>query len=294
MEKRIRFKRGKQKLIIEDAKRRTGTWKELSSILNCNESYLKNELRNEKNTLSDKMYESMCKIASKRCDIFILEKLDKNWGRKKGTRLSPRTKPLDVKRIEPSEKLAEIIGIMLGDGNVYRKQYAVRVCGHIRNDETYLMSTVKKLFRDVFGVELKGYRHEKMNELILYTYSKFVVKNLEEYGIESGNKKINGCRIPEWILRDEKCITACVRGLFDTDGCVFKRNGKLKIELYSGIGPLRESFLAAMKKLGFDKEWKRSDRDVKTYGLYSERDVKRFINIVNFNNPKHIRKASMV
>lgn len=282
---------GKQKEMIELAKRRAGTWKELSSALGHNECYLKNELGNEKRIMSEGVYDRLCRLLGRSYDDSIEERLDENWGRRKGARMSPRTKVKEVGKVEASGKLAEIVGIMLGDGNIYRKQYAVRVCGHINDDRDYLIGHVKSVFMEVFNVEMKEYYHKSVNELILYVYSKFVASNLKNYGMVDGNKKSKGSRIPSWILENEDYTKNCLRGLFDTDGCVFTSKGKVKIEFYSAIEPLQESFTVAMQKMGFKKKWSKSKGSVKTYGLYSADDVRRFINTIGFNNPKHKAKC---
>jgi len=46
--------------------------------------------------------------------------------------------------------------------------------------------------------------------------------------------------------------------------------------------------------LGFGKEWTKSHGNVMRYGLYSSRDVNKYINIIGFNNPNHIRKCALV
>ena len=290
MDRRIKLKRNRQKKLIEIAKNKAGTWKDLSILTNSNEHYLRSELRREKRTLPESLYKKLCDIVGYNNDHFITDKLDSGWGRLKGAKLSPRTKPKKISIIEPSEELAEIIGIMLGDGNMYKKQYAVRVCGDKEEDKEYLLVHVKNMFEKVFGIETKEYYHPSQREIILYVYSKHVALNLEHYGLKPGNKKINKLAIPEWILENKNYIIPCVRGLMDTDGTVFAKNKNLKIELSSGIPPLQKSFVKAMKILGFNKKWTKSHGDVKRYGLYSNDDIKRFINIINFNNPKHKRK----
>lgn len=290
--KRVRMEKGKQKEMIERAKDVVGDWERLSKITGANKSYLRYYLRKEVRTLPQPLYSKLRKIAGVKYDRFIVEFLDHNWGMLKGARMSPLTKPKNVSLVRPSIELAEIIGIMLGDGNIYKNQYAVRVCGNAKDDKDYLREHVKKLFFAVFAVTPKEYHLEAHNELILYIYSKFVAHNLMHYGLVSGNKKKNNARIPQWIMNDEDYIRACVRGLFDTDGTVFTQRGNLKIELASGIPGLQKTFHKSMIKIGFHKGWsKPNSRDVRRYGLYSKRDVDKFINYIGFNNIKHKNKC---
>ncbi len=290
--RRVRMKKGRQKEIIEKAKDIVGDWKELSKLTGTNKSYLRDHLRKEIRTLPQPLYNKLRKIVGAKHDKFILEVLNHNWGMLKGAKMSPRTKPKNVSLIKPSIELAEIMGIMLGDGNIYKKQYAVRVCGNAKDDRVYLREHVKKLFDAIFGVTPKEYHHVTQNEIILYIYSKFVAHNLMHYGLISGNKKKNNAKIPQWIMGNEEYIRACIRGLFDTDGTVFKQRGNLKIELASGIPGLQKTFQKLMKKAGFHKSWSRpNSRGVSRYGLYSKKDVDKFINDIGFNNIKHKNKC---
>ena len=43
--------------------------------------------------------------------------------------------------------------------------------------------------------------------------------------------------------------------------------------------------------LSFKKTWTNPNKRAQTYGLYSQKDTKKFINTIGFNNPKHIQKC---
>ena len=84
---RIVLKKGKQKELIEFAKNNL-TWNELGKRLNLNSVYLRNELRNEKRYLSEKTYFKLLEIVGKNYNSFIMKRLDNNWGRAKGGKMS--------------------------------------------------------------------------------------------------------------------------------------------------------------------------------------------------------------
>ena len=290
--KRIRLLKGKQREMIESSKEKLGCWEELSRFLGVGMHYVRYDLRNEKRTLPKHVFMKMNKNLNYSYSKFIIEELSSNWGQVKGSLSSPRTNPIKVEKVGKSERLAEIIGIMLGDGNLYGKQYAVRVCGHVIDDKEYLIKHVKDLFKSVFKINLREYYHTKQNELILYTYSKFVFKNLVDYGLVSGNKKLNNVRIPNWIMNNKEFAKACVRGLMDTDGSVFYHKNSVKIELSSGIPNLHDSFEKSMRSLGFNKRWSQENTNgVRRYGLYSKSDIEKYINNIGFNNMKHLQKC---
>ena len=81
----------------------------------------------------------------------------KNWGQIKGGKLSSgTTKTITIP--PKNEKLAELVGILLGDGNIHvykgkkSTSYAVRIAGDSNKDKKYLIDYVKPLCDSLFDV----------------------------------------------------------------------------------------------------------------------------------------------
>jgi len=109
---RVKLKKGYQEKLILLAKfKRNLTWKKLAEEIGIVENYLKNEIKNEKRTVSLDTYNNLKKIAEVNFDKYIIEKLDNNWGKSKGGLNSGEAKLLLKK---PSLELAELVGIILG------------------------------------------------------------------------------------------------------------------------------------------------------------------------------------
>ena len=113
---RIVLQKGKQKELIESAKKGR-TWKTLAEEINHCPGYVIGELKNEKRYLSEEDYEALCKIAGNNFNKFVIDKLNDNWGQFKGGSSSSGNTKKFIEPIE-SEKLAELFGIILGDGHV--------------------------------------------------------------------------------------------------------------------------------------------------------------------------------
>lgn len=295
MEYRIKLKRSKQKELIERVKRERGfTWKEFSKALGCGEIYLLNELRNEKRTLSHSMYRKICRIGKLNFDSFIESRLDPFWGRSKGGKLVKNRKNLFSKvnpeiLCKPSKELAEIIGIMIGDGSLYSSggDYQVRVTGNVKDEVPYISGHVKKIFEKTFGLKMTV-KSDK-SSIRVYNQTKSLVFTLNRYGIPAGDKMSNGIQIPSWINSNETFLKSCLRGIFDTDGCVYPKN---KNRLYptiwfSSASPsIRSSISGACEKLGFNlSKWKDGRNDA---CIDRKEDVLRFFTEIKFNNPKHL------
>lgn len=293
---RIKLRRGFQKRLVFLAKPNL-TWKMLAQKIGVNECYLKNELKNEKIFLSDKVYSSLCTIANVNYDQHILEKLDENWGRAKGGRKAKRKKRKARLLVEnPSTELAELIGIVLGDGNLWVKKegyYYIRICGDSEKDRDYLINYVNPLFESLFKMKLYIRKHNKSKELFLVKGSKDVVFTLNHFGVPSGDKKRNNIKIPCWILDSKEYTKACIRGLIDTDGSVFPITGRNYPYIWfsSNIPNLRKSFEIAMKNLGFKlSKWNfRKGHAAETY-IANKIMIERFFKEICFSNKKHLKK----
>lgn len=291
---RIRLKEGKQKELILKAKR-DKTWKEISKILIINEQYLYRELRNEKGLLSESIYNRLCDLAKEDFDKFIIEKLDDNWGRSKGG-LNSIGSTKKLPEIKFNDKLAEFVGAVLGDGHVQFNEekgvYHIRIAGDLVKDKeyhTYLRNLVKKIF-NLKAVEQKM---PKNNERFLDVYSKNLVKLFISMGINSGNKIKNQSTIPEWVWGDKKFVRACVRGLIDTDGSIFRMSRRdshlLRISFTNYNQKLLEDTRNALIELGFHPSKIISE---KQFFISRKEDISKYLKEISFSNRKHSERLN--
>jgi len=292
---RIKLKKRYQRKLILLAKEKGNlNWRKLSKELNLAENYLKNELKKEKRTLSEKSYKKLCKISKVNFDNYIKEKLDNNWGRSKGGLTFSNPKLL-IKN--PSEELAELVGIILGDGNIWSKTgyHYVKICGDSEKDKEYLLAYVKPLFEKLFRQKMHFHYHKKCKELFLSKGSRDIVLTLKYFGLKPGNKKKNNIEIPKWIFKSNKYLRACIRGLIDTDGSLCPITGRdyHYIWFSSNIENLRKSFDLAMKKLGF-KTSKWNIRENRTPDVYigGKEMIKKYTETINFKNKRHLSKLN--
>jgi hypothetical protein len=292
---RIVLKKGKQKKLIEFAKR-DFAWKELGEKLGICSGYLRNELRHEKRYLSRNIYDKLCKLANVNLDEFIIKRLRDNWGRVKGGNSSlGNTK--NFKEPLESEKLAELFGVIIGDGHVNKLEigkkircYSIVIAGDSRNDKDYMSNYLPSLFFKLFGE--RGSLAYSSDKNVMYTkvFGKRIIEFIENKGILSGNKKNNMQSIPKWIMRNDKYLRACLRGLIDTDGCIYyisKKNRNLRISFTSYIPKLlndvRESFI----KLGFHPSKIIVNKNI---CLSRKEEIKKFLNEIGFSNDKHLKR----
>jgi len=119
-------------------------------------------------------------------------------------------------------------------------------------------------------------------------------KFCQSIDLKIGNKIKQNLDIPSWIKENNLLFTACIRGLMDTDGCLFfeKHNIKEKIYKYprlslvSASPALRQSVFIALKNMGFLRRI-RSNRHVQ---LESNFDIKNYFAKIGTNHPKNKEK----
>lgn len=199
-------------------------------------------------------------------------------------------------KISKNEKLAEFIGIMLGDGSIYdgKRVKRIEIVLNKTDDYHYAKNFILPLFKRLFNKELR-IRNFVWNAIGLYINSKQVVDDLKKFGLIPGNKIKHQVGIPFWVFDNVEWLKSCVRGLVDTDGCIFKRteNNRGRIEFYTSSLNLANDFMRAMKIIGI-KTSKRKNRGKCVCGIYSWKEVKRFIDVVGFSNIKNTKRAKLL
>lgn len=194
-----------------------------------------------------------------------------------------------------NKDLAEIIGIILGDGYIYSKNGAceVVISSHSEDDIVFLRSFVEPLVKNIFDVNPKYYFAKESKNVKLRIQSKKVVESLISVGLKPGNKLRNNISIPKWIFKNKIYLSACIRGLFDTDGSVFPKSAVRtlsQIEISCEIPALRESFRRGLLLLGFKPSNWSTGSNTPNCGLYARDQVFKYFREVGFNNPKHRKR----
>lgn len=291
--------RGKQKELIEVAKGKFTSWKCLSKKLNLSQTYLRNELRHEKSTLDDGIYKKLCEFSEMNYDKFINEKLTDNWGQKKGGKCSPgNTNKINIPR--KNKILAEFIGILLGDGSIFsfrahknRKLISVHeitVCGNLEKEADYIKNFILPMMEELFGVTPRIKLHNKNNEIFVVVSSIQLVRFLSDMGLKPGNKIRNKSDIPDWIKEKKSFLMACIGGLIDTDGSVFrmsKRDNLIRIDFRNSNEKLLKTVRESLIKLNYHPSKIICN---KTVFLSRQEEIKRYITEIGFHNSKHLKR----
>lgn len=133
-----------------------------------------------------------------------------------------------------SADLAEFFGIMIGDGGI-NNPWQANITVNAVKDYQYSLY-IKKLVQRLFAIAPTSFIYKTRDALRILINGVSIVDLLVSKGLPRGNKLKAGLKIPQWILRKAEYRRAAVRGLVDTDGCIFVHKHTVAGKVYSNIG----------------------------------------------------------
>lgn len=203
-----------------------------------------------------------------------------------------------------NSELCELVGAFIGDGYLSRygkKGMVVGITGNAILDEEYLKFHMAFIVKKYFPYARPSFSYRKdENTLQLRFYSPELANFLLSLGFVPG-VKTRTVQIPLIIEQDKQLLYATIRGIFDTDGCLFLDKRKRYKKPYPRITiqiasiPLivqLEKHLSSEFSLYVDK----SNRDGKrnTLEIYGHKQLERFLKQIGFSNKRHLSKLALV
>ncbi|GEM_PF-677425 len=194
-----------------------------------------------------------------------------------------------------SEKLAELLGIVLGDGGISNDWQLVISLNSVL-DLKY-SEYVNNLLRELFEVDVAVRKRPHQNTSVLVCSSTNLVDFLISKGAVRGNKIMQKINIPNWINDNLEYKKKFVRGLVDTDGCLYIHKHFVNNVLCHNIGFCFTSYSKTMVNsvAGILKEHSIkphiTDGGKRIY-LYSSKDVLSYLSIFGSSNPRIYEKYS--
>ncbi|XOB41964.1 MAG: hypothetical protein ACKKMS_01040 [Candidatus Nealsonbacteria bacterium] len=193
------------------------------------------------------------------------------------------TKPIKKPRF--SEELAEFVGIMIGDGGIAKKQVIVSLN---RGTEKLYSIFVRSLIKKLFKVEPSIYNKHKSTVDVVVSRTKLVMF-CKSIGLKIGNKLKQNLDIPEWIKRNKSFKISCIKGLIDTDGCLFREYHRINGRTYcyprlcftSYSTSLCSSVVRILKELDFSPKI-RNKRNVQ---LENQSEIMKYFDLIGTHNP---------
>lgn len=195
-----------------------------------------------------------------------------------------------------SSLLAEFIGIMLGDGGI-RNDYQITISFNGEKDRAYAV-LIQRMAKRLFGISSVLYIRKESGKADIVITARNLVEFLQKKGIKKGDKVKNQVDTPRWIFERKEYRAACLRGLFDTDGCIYQHSYTVNDKRYSYIKmcfrnysiPILLSLRRILKNLGFHPAL-----DIKHKSVYLHRpsEVDEYFLKVGTNNPRYYNKYNI-
>lgn len=193
----------------------------------------------------------------------------------------------DFINLEHSEKLAELVGIIMGDGSITNNQLRIYLDRKVdKNYSLFISNLIKEIFNECPSVITR-----KSRGTIEITLSGvMIIKSLEKIGLRRGNKIFNNISFPSWILKKKAYKTACIRGLFDTDGGLYlhvHKNWKNKKPYLgwcfsSSSKNILKNYYRSLLNIGIRGRLASENRIY----IYNFPDIANYMKLVNTNNEK--------
>ncbi|MEK6940095.1 MAG: LAGLIDADG family homing endonuclease [Nanoarchaeota archaeon] len=200
-----------------------------------------------------------------------------------------------------NSELSELVGAFIGDGYLSKygkNRIVVGITGNAVLDEEYLKIHLVSIVKKYFPSTKPSFCYRKdENTLQVRFYSQELATFFLSLGFTPGIKT-RTIIIPKIIEADNKLLYATIRGIFDTDGCLFfdcrkkYRNPYPRITIQMASIPLinqLEKHLSRDFSLYVDK----SNRDGKrnTLEIYGHQQLERFLKQIGFSNKRHMSKV---
>ncbi len=228
-------------------------------------------------------------------------------GRKKGGQMSQERRRLypelypncNLRKIisEPqnSVELAEFFGIMLGDGGISNIGFQAVITLHKEDSKEYI-PMVAGMIKKLFSIEPAIYYYQnghRKNVANITVSSNSFIDFLVFKGLKRGHKVKQQVGVPEWIKANKDFSIACLRGLVDTDGCIYSHSHKVLGHDYFNIGinfsnkstPILEFVYNTFTDLNFNPKIFHNG-----VNLYRKSEVIRYAQEIKFRNPYYQKR----
>ena len=187
--------------------------------------------------------------------------------------------------------MAELIGAILGDGNIYDKRPSyVEMCGNPVNDLQYYKLVLIPIVREELGRNPKLFL--RYGGLRFRINQKSFVEWLKQTGLPAGEAK-GSSAIPDFIFSNVRLLARCVRGIYDTDGSVYfdRRPAYIRpyprTELQMTNKALLEQLDGVLGQMDIEHSFvrRKASLSLQTAGVKS---LGRFLSRIGFSNQYHV------
>lgn len=192
-----------------------------------------------------------------------------------------------------SIELAELLGVIFGDGGINNDWQLVISLNSVA-DLAY-SQYVSQLITKLFNVWTAIRKRPDQDTLVIVCSSMNLLDFLISKGVVKGNKILQKIDAPDWIKANPEFKKAFVRGLVDTDGCLYTHKHLVRSKEYYNIGLCfcshSKALLISVAKIfeEFGLKPRVAEKKHSIY-LYSHKKVLQYLHIFGSSNPRIFEK----
>lgn len=195
-----------------------------------------------------------------------------------------------------NEELAEETGIHIGDGCLRKRKrgtWNYYFGCHIDDDRQYVLDFVVPLYEKLYGIVPHKYE-DRINGVIKLEVSSKLFGLFKHKVLGLPNGKKTGVEIPEIIMNSALPVkVACLRGIFDTDGCISAayyggKNGYPKIDISNRSKVLLSQVKTILKELHIPYAQGKNAIAINGYSTAI------WFKLVGSHNPKHLDRYNRI
>jgi hypothetical protein len=152
--------------------------------------------------------------------------------------------------LKKSGDLAELIGVILGDGNIYKHPRTEELRISSNSEDKKFIKRYERLVDKNLRKKPKLERVKNSNCIYIRIYQKDISKRL---GVPAGKRKKQKIRVPLWILRNKIYLIRYLRGIYEAEGsfCIHKPTYTYKFLFTNTNKSLLDNVYQSLKILGF-------------------------------------------
>ncbi len=183
-----------------------------------------------------------------------------------------------------SSQLAEFIGILLGDGHLTPTQ----VCVTLGTKEKEYAEYVVSLMADLFNVKPKIALTKGQCSVVYLGSVRLVRWLFKNYNLVYNKVKLQ-VDVPSQCFLKPNYMRQTLRGLFDTDGSVYRLKHGIQMSLTNKSQRLLGSSRKMLDSLNFHPSVISSNK------IYLTRidDIDRYRKEIGFSNPRHLKRMKL-
>ncbi len=183
-----------------------------------------------------------------------------------------------------NNNLAYVVGIAIGDGNLSNPNgRAVRLRVSCDNKYPKIAERIKKAIQQLLPENKISVSKNGKNCSDISCYSN-KLEGFLSWKAKSGSKYKQKVSVPVWIMISKKYTISCLRGLFETDGCIYIDRGYKMVNFVTIIPELACDVIQMIKDIGFQPQKYKIKSKIKTrktrYNIRVSKDVDLFIKTI--------------